>query len=113
MSGVPVMLVAIDPNGNTIDIGTATTNAYYGDFNFAWAPEIEGTYTIMASFTGDDSYGSSGASTAIIVGAAATPAPTTTVAPVQSNTDMYIAGSTIAIIIAIAIVGLLVLRKRP
>ncbi len=69
MTGVPVTLTAIDPNGNAQEIGTATTNAYYGNYEIVWTPPIEGTYKIIASFAGDDSYSSSGAATAVAVSA--------------------------------------------
>jgi hypothetical protein len=117
MTGVPVKLTAIDPNGNIIEIGTATSNAYYGTFDFAWAPDKEGTYTIMASFEGDESYGSSGASTAIIVGAAATtPAPTevanNNLDSLSGTMTTLTVGMGIAIIATVIIVGLLLLRKK-
>ena len=63
ITGVPVTLTAIDQDGNYIDIGTTTTDGYYGTFAHAWTPPEEGTYKIIASFAGDDSYGSSGAAT--------------------------------------------------
>jgi hypothetical protein len=113
INGVSVTLVAIDPNNNLINIGTTTTNGYYGTYSYAWTPELEGKYQIIASFDGDDSYGSSSASTDINIG----PAPVSTTTPPTQNQitmppfELYIAGSTIAIIIAIAIVGLM-LRKR-
>lgn len=116
MTGVPVKLTAIDPNGNAIDIGTATTNAYYGTFSFTWTPDNAGTYTIMASFEGDDSYGSSGASTAIVVGnAVATSAPTTPINfdSVNSTLTTVTIAVGIAIIIAVALATVLLLRKRP
>ncbi len=116
MTGVPVTLTAVDPNGNTQEIGTATTNAYYGNYEFVWTPPIEGTYRIIASFAGDESYSSSGAATAITVKAAAesTPAPTQQQTQAITAGEFYTAliGATIAIIIAIVLVGLL-LRKRP
>jgi hypothetical protein len=85
-----------------------------GTFGYTWTPTTAGQYKITATFMGDDSYGSSWAQTYATV----TNAPQATVTPTatpaqQSSTDMYLAGSTIAIIIAIAIVGLLILRKRP
>src|SRR4030065_1339128 len=70
LTGVPVTLTAIDSKGNAIDIGIVTTNGYYGTFNKAWTPPNEGTYEIIASFAGDESYGSSAASTAVSVGPA-------------------------------------------
>jgi len=61
ITGVPVILTAIDPNGNAVEIGIVTTNGYYGTFTKEWTPTIEGTYQIIATFGGDDSYGSSAA----------------------------------------------------
>jgi outer membrane protein assembly factor BamB len=113
MTGVPVSLTAIDSNGNSVDIGTATTSAYYGTFEMAWTPPEEGTYKIVASFAGDDSYGSSAASTAVSVG----PAPTTQETPeiVVPDYTMTITFAAIAIIVAVVLavaVAVLLLRKR-
>ena len=112
LTGVPVTLTAIDQTGKVINIGTTTTNGYYGTFSYAWQPPTQQVYTITASFAGDDSYGSSSAATAVAVGAASAPTPTT--APIQAAPDynMTIIGMGIAIILAVAIVGLLILRKR-
>jgi PQQ-like domain len=112
MTGVPVSLDAVDPNGNSVHIATVASDMS-GTFGYTWAPTIAGQYKITATFVGDDSYGSSWAQTY----AAVTEAPQATVTPTpspvqQSSTDLYIAGSTIAIIIAIAI-AILLLRKRP
>jgi len=117
MTGVPVMLTAIGSDGTVIDIGTTTTSAYYGTFSEAWTPPKADTYQIIATFTGDDSYGSSNAATAVVIGPApATPTPVVTSAPINAatTTDLmtYIVGVGIAIIIAIAIVGILILRKH-
>ena len=40
ITGVPVVLTAIDPNNNAINIGTATTNGYYGTFAKEWTPDL-------------------------------------------------------------------------
>jgi hypothetical protein len=111
ITGVPVTLTAIKSDGSVIDIGKTTTNGYYGTFSQAWTPPDEGTYQILASFAGDDSYGSSSAATAVTVGLA----PAETVAPVITTTaqdNMPLYGATAAIIVAIAVVGILVLRKK-
>ncbi|UCC57941.1 MAG: PQQ-binding-like beta-propeller repeat protein [Candidatus Bathyarchaeum sp.] len=68
ITGVPVTLTAMAEDGSYIDIGTATTDGYYGTFGLEWTPPDEGTYKIIAAFAGDDSYGSSGAATYITVG---------------------------------------------
>jgi PQQ-like domain len=111
MTGVPVVLTALDENGNPTDIGTVTTDAYYGTFEKAWTPPAEGTYKIIASFTGDDSYGSSGAATAISVG----PAQEQITIPEQVTPPDYtmtIVGMGIAVMAVVAIVGLLIYRKK-
>ena len=115
ISGVPVILTAIDSNGTVIDLGTVTTNGYYGTFSKAWTPPNEGTYQIIASFASDDSYGSSTAATAVSVGPAPVEPPTVEPPIPTDITPLYygIAGAVIAIILAIAIVGMLILRKRP
>jgi hypothetical protein len=74
ITGVPVALTAVDSDGNWIDLGTTTTDGYYGTFGLAWTPPEEGTYKIIASFVADESYGSSGAATYVTVGPAPSPA---------------------------------------
>ena len=118
ITGVPVTLTAIDSNGNVIDIGSATTNGYYGTFSMEWTPPAAGKYTIIASFAGDDSYGSSTAGAGLSVGTTSqqtqptqSPQPGTGIS--ASDATLLVVGATIAIIIAIAIVGLLILRRRP
>jgi outer membrane protein assembly factor BamB len=111
--GVEVTLDAVDPNGNFIHIGT-TTNDISGTFGYAWTtPDVPGKYTIIATFAGSESYGSSYAETYTVVSEApATPTPPPAAAPLPPF-DLYIIGTGIAIIIAVAIVGILLLRKRP
>jgi hypothetical protein len=75
IEGVPVMLTAIDQDGNYFDIGTTTTSGYYGTYGLSWTPPEEGTYEIVASFTGDESYGSSASSTFVTVGPAPSAGP--------------------------------------
>jgi hypothetical protein len=120
ITGVPVTLTAIDANGTVYDLGKTTTNGYYGTFSMAWAPPQQGKYEIIASFAGDDSYGSSAAATAVAVSLApATPAPTATILPVNvaTTSDLmnYIVVGVVAIIITIAIavaIAVVILKKR-
>ena len=113
--GVPVTISVVDANGNYRDIGTATSNAD-GFYGMNWMPDIEGQYTVYASFAGSESYWPSHAVTSFAVDPApATPSPTE--APLSSMADAYFVPAVAGIIIAIAIVGivlaLLLLRKRP
>jgi hypothetical protein len=114
-TGVPVTLSVVDANGNYRDIGTTTSDAD-GFFSFNWTPDIEGKYTLYASFPGSAAYYPSHAVTAFAVNEAApTPAPTQT--PAESTADMYFVPAVAGIIVAIAVVGvilaMLLLRKRP
>jgi hypothetical protein len=113
LTGVPVALTAIGSDGTVIDIGTTTTNGYYGTFSYAWTPPKEDTYTIMASFAGDDSYGSSSAAAGLLVGPApASPTPTPTPPEAAPDNTPLLYGILVAVVIAI-IIGLLALfRKR-
>ncbi|MCW4028180.1 MAG: PQQ-binding-like beta-propeller repeat protein [Candidatus Bathyarchaeota archaeon] len=113
-TGVEVTLATIDPNGNYYDIGTVTTDLN-GKYALPFNPEVPGNYQIIATFAGSKSYGSSSDTTYLSVAeapATASPVPAANLPP----TETYFAISTVAIIIAIAIVGALVmmmLRKRP
>jgi len=114
ITGVPVALTAIGSDGSFIDIGIVTTNGYYGTFSKEWIPPAEGSYEIIASFAGDDSYGISAASTAMSVGPAAAEIQfPEQITPIDyTNTIMYVG---IAIIIAVVIsvaLAVLILRKR-
>ena len=107
--GVDVSLVAVGPNGNVVDIGTVTSDES-GMFKKMWKPEVEGGYTIYATFAGSDSYWSSYAETALGVEAAPETGNNQPQTIVPDNAPMFIA-STAAIIIAIAIAAILLLRK--
>jgi hypothetical protein len=117
-TGVTVQLAAIDPNGNHIVIGNATTNVD-GVFDYAWAaPNIPGSYSIYATFYGTNGYYGSNANTGVYVESAVVTTQQPTASPVtglatMSGLTIGIAVAVIAIIIAIAIVGLLILRRKP
>jgi hypothetical protein len=113
VTGVTVALSVIDSNNNYRPIGTTTTTD--GFFSLNWTPDIEGHYTVYASFEGSNSYYPSRAVTAFAVDPTA-PTPTAQPPLQLPPTELYFALSTVAIIIAIAIVGtiiIFVLKKRP
>jgi hypothetical protein len=110
VTGVTVVLQATDPNGNFVTIGTATSDQS-GVFKKLWTPEVTGEYRITAKFAGTQSYGESQAQTAIgITNAPSTQAPPQY--PAQVDNTLTIVGMGIAIMIVVAIVGLMVLRKK-
>jgi hypothetical protein len=109
-TGVKITVSVLDPNGNVYDVGT-TTSTTDGTFGLMFDPPVPGDYTIYATFEGSESYYSSTAATYLYV----TEAPTTTAAPTpvpQAPVETYFTASTVAIIVAIAIVGILLLRKH-
>ena len=112
-TGVPVTLSVVDANGNFRDIGTTTSND--GFFSLNWKPDIAGSYTVYAAFTGSESYYPTHAVAAFSVDAAA-PTHEPTASPIQSTADLYFVPAIAGLFVAIIVVGLLiilVLRKRP
>ena len=112
--GVPITLSVVDANGNYRDIGQVISDSD-GYYTLNWKPDIEGAYTVYASFGGSESYWPSHAITSFAVDpVAATPAPTQ--APQASTIEQYfvpaVAGIAILIVACFAIT-LLLLRKRP
>jgi outer membrane protein assembly factor BamB len=117
-TGVPVTISVVDSNGNFQQIGTATSDAE-GYYTYNWTPDIPGAYTVYASFGGSESYWPSQAETSFAIDpAVTTPTPAPTVEGLATTNDLmtYMAISVVAIIIAIAAVGvasILILKKRP
>jgi hypothetical protein len=111
VKGIPISIDVLDSNGNYRNIGTTTSDGS-GTFAFTWTPDIPGDFTVIATFAGSESYYPSNAETHFN---AAMPAPTASPYPTINlpPTEMYVVGMGIAIIIAIAIVGILLLRKKP
>jgi hypothetical protein len=112
--GVDVTISVLDANNNFRPIGTATTDAT-GAYSLTWQPDISGQYSVVATFAGTNGYYPASATSSFNVQAEH---PTPTVAPTQapSPADLYfvpaIAGLFVFVAI-IAIVIILVLRKRP
>ena len=112
ITGVQLTLTAIASDGSYVDIGTITTDGYSGTFGHAWTPTTEGTYKIIASFAGDDSYGSSSATTWHTVGPA--PSPSTPIEPeplVLITTEVVVIAA-VAVASIIGIASFYILRKR-
>ena len=117
VTGVPVTLTDIDPNGNYETIGTTTSSGYTGYYSIAWTPPIAGNYTITATFAGSNSYYGSYSTTSIYAaGAAATPSPAATpqsLTPVSNDVIGLGIAAIVVIIVIGAVLALLMLRKKP
>jgi hypothetical protein len=114
--GIPVSIDVIDPNNNYQHVGDTTSDGS-GAYGFTWTPTVAGDYKIIATFGGSASYGMSWAQTyATVSDAQATSAlPTqTTLTGIATQSDImtYMAIAVIAIIIAIAIATVLMLKKK-
>jgi len=114
--GVTVTLDAIDPNGNFVHIDTVTSDMS-GFYSYHWCPEMEGKYTIMATFEGSEAYGSSYSETAVVVDPAPTPAgpiepePTEPTEAPLITTEVAILLA--AVIVAVAVIaGFWIIKKR-
>ena len=119
VTGVPVSIDAVDPSGTLCTLQRLQVMRL-GTFGCTWAPTIPGLYKITATFAGTDSYSYSSADTYATVtqAPAATATPTPTASPTSNlatTTDLmtYIVAAAIAIIIAVAIVGIMLYRKHP
>ena len=98
VAGVEVTLSVLDANNNYREIGKTTSDSD-GFYRLLWKPDIPGTYTVIASFAGSESYWPSHAETAF--GVMEAPEPTAGPEPEPpSMTDTYVLGVGAAIIIA-------------
>ena len=109
-TGVEVVVSVLDPNNNCYEVGRATTDEN-GMFSVPFVPLVPGKYAVYASFEGSEGYWPSQAVTAINVEEAPSATPQPTPVP-QEPVGTYFTVSTIAIIIAIVIVGVLLFRKH-
>jgi hypothetical protein len=116
ITGVPVQISVLDSNGNQYPIGTAMTDAS-GTYSLTWTPSIPGNFTIYATFAGTQSYYGSSAETHFYAGS-----PTPTAAPAASppsgiastgTVELGAAAVIIVIVICVAVLAVLITRKRP
>jgi hypothetical protein len=110
VTGVEVVISVLDPNNNCYEVAR-TTSESNGYFKATFTPIVPGEYYVYATFEGSNGYWPSNAVTAITVDEA--PQLTSAPTPVpQAPVETYFTISTVAIIVAIAIVAVLLLRKR-
>jgi outer membrane protein assembly factor BamB len=115
-TGVSVLISAIDPNGNYLEVGTTTSDAS-GLYSYRWVPpsDIPGKYTIIASFAGSKSYWPSTAETAVSVDEApqATTGPTSQpISSVETYFGPAVAGIIVAIVLVGAVLAMMVRRRQ-
>jgi hypothetical protein len=117
ITGVPISIDAVDPNGNFVHVADVTSDSS-GAFGYTWiVPSMAGDYKIIATFMGDDSYGSSYSTVFVNVAEGGKPTPTPTPTgggTVATTADLmtYFIIGIVVILIAIGIIGALVLRRH-
>ncbi len=110
VTGVEVAVGVLDSNNNVREIGKTMTDSD-GFFTLNWKPDITGNYTVYAWFSGSESYWPSHATSSFAVDPAPTPAPTAEPQVIPDYT-LTIVGMGIAMILAVAIATILILRKH-
>jgi hypothetical protein len=106
-TGVPVTLTATNTLGQTVSIGTVTSDIT-GHYSTEWTPPSADVWTITASFTGTNSYYASSSETGIAVSSAASDA----VSPSSGVPTAAYIGIAAAAVIIVAAAVLLALRRR-
>ncbi len=116
ITGVPITISVVDSNHNYRTIG-ATTSDYTGHFGLTWTPDISGNYTVIASFTGSNSYYPSSSTTYFSAHEAATATSTSIAVQQPVDNTMTVIAIGVAILIAVVIVGallaMMISKKRP
>jgi len=114
-TGVPISIDVIDPNNNFFHVGDTVSDTN-GNFAIPYTPDIPGSYKVLVTFAGTNSYYPSYGSAYLnaIEPAQVTAQPTAQ--PIQSMADLYLLPGIIGVIVAVLAVGaviILMLRKRP
>jgi outer membrane protein assembly factor BamB len=108
--GVDVKLEAVDPNGNYQYLGTTTSDAF-GNYAFAFEPEVPGKYMIIATFEGSESYYSSSSTTYIQVGEAQSASTSIVteepVTPTKQSTETSLISTEVAIMAVVAVAAVI------
>lgn len=107
--GVTVIFCAVDPDGQYMDLGRTTSDSY-GNYGFAFKPEKEGTYQIIATFEGSGAYYGSTTTTYLTVDPASVSAPMDSEEPIDSTeptTEAAFITSELTIIAAVAVVAVI------
>ncbi|MEM4243779.1 MAG: PQQ-binding-like beta-propeller repeat protein [Candidatus Bathyarchaeia archaeon] len=113
VKGVEVTVTVLDPNHNCYEVGKTTSDAD-GMFRCVFTPPVPGEYTVIATFSGSESYWPSHAVTSIYVEDAppASPEPTPTPASLADLYFLPMSIATIAIVVIVLILLILLLRKK-
>ena len=109
--GVNVKIEAVTPNMECIYLGTTTSDSY-GNFGFSFKPDIEGTYTIIATFEGSGGYYGSTQTAYVSVGGVASGTPIETEEPLGGFLTTEVAIILAVVIAAIIGVGAYWMLKR-
>jgi hypothetical protein len=93
MANAPVLVSFVRPDGSVVDVQVATFEK--GAFNFAYAPDVAGTWTVVAQWQSNKSYYTSSYSELALM--------EVTVAPEKELPAEYIYAGVIASVAVVAI----------
>lgn len=114
VTGVPIQLTILAQDGTLAKQVTVTSDSS-GLFHFPWTAQAAGEYTIIANFTGTQSYGPSSAKTSVVIAEVKTPITSPPLGePVTywSSNQYVIIGSIAVLAIIIAVIAALVVLKK-
>jgi hypothetical protein len=108
-TGVTVIFCAVDPDGQYMDLGRTSSDSY-GNYGFAFKPEKEGTYKIIATFEGSGAYYGSTQTTYLTVDPASVSAPMDSEEPIDStepSTEAPFITSELTIVAVVAVASVI------
>ncbi len=96
ITSVPVKLSAVDPNGNSLFIGSVNSDVS-GAFSITWIPVVPGEYTVIVNFEGSQTYTNASSGIHLVVNPSETPIetfnPALSPTPTQSASESPVATS--------------------
>ena len=107
LSGIKLMIYAIDPNGNSQT--TSATTQIDGTFVASFTPPVAGSYDITTVTDVDDPTFAEASN--VLTLEVVSPTPTLEPTP-NPTTDAYVVGSAIAMVAAIGIAAFLLIRRK-
>lgn len=114
-TGVPISIDVIDPNNNFFHVGDTVSDSN-GNFAIPYTPDVSGSYKVLVTFAGTNSYYPSYGSAYMNAVEPAQVTAQPTAQPIQSMADLYLLPGIIGVVVAVLAVGaviILMLRKRP
>ena len=111
VTGVPVQLTILSQDDKIAQQVTVTSDSN-GLFHFPWTAQAAGEYTIIANFTGTQSYGPSSAKTSVVITEANIPTTSQIEASEFGGSNPYVIAGAISIVVVVAAIGVILVKNR-